>query len=174
MQAEDIYQWVELGNLPPSLTLPSSPEEVARNLFFPRTCTRQKFVFGGDEEVEVPGEQKGTHLMLKELSSGDGKRVLYWEGSSVTKKYLTKHSRMNSTQVKVFQAAGKMSDLREPLGKCKFFFSVQTLKHEGPDKRGDYQDNWEGNTIMLRSLDFIPKIRFQSGKKHGQAFGLQR
>ena len=28
--------------------------------------------------------------------------------------------------------------------------------------------------IMLRSLDFIPKVRFQYGKKHAQIFGLER
>ena len=28
--------------------------------------------------------------------------------------------------------------------------------------------------IMLRSLDFIPKIRFQYGKKQAQIFGLER
>lgn len=27
--------------------------------------------------------------------------------------------------------------------------------------------------ITLRSLDFIPKVRFQYGKKHAQIFGLE-
>lgn len=39
--------------------------------------------------------------------------------------------------------------------------------------RGGYRDSWEADITMPRSLDFIPKVRFQSGKEHAQIFGLE-
>ena len=83
-QVEDIGQWVGFGNLPTSLTLPSASGNV--NSQDPALSRRQRlFVFGGD--AGMLRECKGACLMLRELSLGDGKRILYWEQISVIKKH---------------------------------------------------------------------------------------
>lgn len=40
--------------------------------------------------------------------------------------------------------------------------------------RGGFRDSWEAGITTPRRLDFISKVRFQSGKEHAQVFGLER